>query len=156
MEFSRPEYWSRYIFSLFPTQGLNPGLPQCRRILYQLSYQGNKTKRQPTDWEKVLANGVTDKTLSSVQFSHSVFWLCNPMNHSTPGLPVHHQLPESSQTQVHWLSDAIQPSHPLSAPFPHSFNLSGPKNHLSQFIGHTASPVFEESKNVLPDFGIML
>ena len=39
--------------------------------------------------------------------------LCNPMNHSTPGLPVHHQLSESAQTHVHRVSDAIQPSHPL-------------------------------------------
>ena len=42
--------------------------------------------------------------------------LCNPMNCSTPGLPVHHQLPESTQTHVHRLGDAIQPSHPLSSP----------------------------------------
>ena len=41
--------------------------------------------------------------------------LCNPMNRSTPGLPVHHQLPEFTQTHVHWVSDAIQPSHPLSS-----------------------------------------
>ena len=40
-------------------------------------------------------------------------WLCDTMNHSTPGLPVHHQLPESTQTHVHWVGDAIQPSHPL-------------------------------------------
>ena len=40
--------------------------------------------------------------------------LCDPMNHSTPGLPVHHQLPEFTQTHVHQVSDAIQPSHPLS------------------------------------------
>ena len=55
----------------------------------------------------------------SVQFS-SVAWscptLCDPMNHSTPGLPVHHQLPEFTQTQVHRVSDAIQPSHPLLYP----------------------------------------
>ena len=43
-------------------------------------------------------------------------WLCNPMNRSTPGLPVHHQLPEFTQTPVHRVSDAIQPSHPLSSP----------------------------------------
>ena len=49
--------------------------------------------------------------LSSVQ---SCLTLCDPMNCSTPGLPVHHQLPESTQTHVHWVSDAIQPSHPLS------------------------------------------
>ena len=49
--------------------------------------------------------------------------LCDPMNHSTPGLPVPHQLPESTQTHVHRVDDAIQPSHPLSSPSP-SLNLS--------------------------------
>ena len=44
--------------------------------------------------------------------------LCNPMNCSTPGLPVHRQLPEFTQTHVQWGSDAIQPSHPLSSPSP--------------------------------------
>ena len=55
----------------------------------------------------------------SVQFSsvtQSCPTLCDPMNLSTPGLPVHHQLPEFTQTHVHWVSDAIQPSHPLSSP----------------------------------------
>ena len=59
--------------------------------------------------------------ISSVQFSsvaQSCPTLCDPMNHSTPGLPVHHQLPEFTQTHVHWVSDAIQPSHPLSSPSP--------------------------------------
>ena len=63
----------------------------------------------------------------SVQFSSVAQLcptLCNPMNHSTPGLPVHHQLPEFIQTQVHRVSDAIQPSHPLSSPFPPAFHLS--------------------------------
>ena len=46
------------------------------------------------------------------------------MNHSTPGLPVHHQLLELTQTHVHWVGDAIQPSHPLSSPSPPAFNLS--------------------------------
>ena len=46
------------------------------------------------------------------------------MNRSTPGLPVHHQLPEFTQTQVHRVSDAIQPSHPLSSPSPPALNLS--------------------------------
>ena len=46
------------------------------------------------------------------------------MNHSTPGLPVHHQLPEFTQTHVHWVGDAIQPSHPLSSPFPPAPNSS--------------------------------
>ena len=50
--------------------------------------------------------------------------LCNPMNCSTQGLPVHHQLPESTQTHVYWVGDAIQPSHPLSSPPPPALNLS--------------------------------
>ena len=50
--------------------------------------------------------------------------LCDAMDCSTPGLPVHRQLPELTQTQVHWLGDAIQPSHPLSSPSPSTFNLS--------------------------------
>ena len=48
---------------------------------------------------------------------------CNPMDCNTPGFPVHHQLPELVQTHVHWVGDAIQPSHPLSSPSP-AFNLS--------------------------------
>ena len=62
-----------------------------------------------------------------VQFSsvtQSCLTLCDPMNHSTPGLPVHHQLPESTQTHVHLVRDAIQPSHLLSLPSPPGFNLS--------------------------------
>ena len=57
----------------------------------------------------------------SVQFisvAQPCLTLCDPMNCSTPGLPVHHQLPEFTQTHVHWVSDAIQPSHPLSSPSP--------------------------------------
>ena len=50
--------------------------------------------------------------------------LCDPMNRSTPGLPIHHQLPEFTQTHVHWFSDAIQPSHPLSSPSPPAPNPS--------------------------------
>ena len=50
--------------------------------------------------------------------------LCNPMNHSTPGFPVHHQLPESTQTHVHWVGDTIQPSHPLPSPSPPALKLS--------------------------------
>ena len=56
--------------------------------------------------------------------------LCDPMNHSTPGLPVHHQLPEFTQTHVHQVSDAIQPSHPLSSPSPPDPN---PSQHQSLF-----------------------
>ena len=64
---------------------------------------------------------------SSVQFSsviQSCLTLCDLMNCSTPGLPVHHQLPEFTETHVHWVSDAIQPSHPLSSPSPPAPNPS--------------------------------
>ena len=68
---------------------------------------------------------------SSVQFSRSVCpTVCDPMNRSTPGLPVHHQLPEFTQTHVHRIGDAIQPSHPLSSPFPPAPN---PSQHQSLF-----------------------
>ena len=50
--------------------------------------------------------------------------LCDPMNHSIPRLPVHHQLPESTKTHVHWVDDAIQPSHPMSSHSPPAHNLS--------------------------------
>ena len=56
--------------------------------------------------------------------------LCDPMNRSTPGLPVHHQIPEFTQTHVHPVSDAIQPSHPLSSPSPLAPN---PSQHQSLF-----------------------
>ena len=62
------------------------------------------------------------KVFSSV--AQSCPTLCSSMDHSTPGLPVHHHLPEFTQTHVHWVGDAIQPSHPLSSPSPPAFNLS--------------------------------
>ena len=68
-----------------------------------------------------------------VQFSsvaQSCPTLCDPMNCSTPGLPVHHQLPEFTQTHVHWVGDVIQPSHPLSSPSPPAPN---PTKHQSLF-----------------------
>ena len=70
---------------------------------------------------------------SIVQFSsvtQSCPTLCNPMKHSTPGLPVHHKLPEFTQIHVHWVSDAILPSHPLSSPSPPAPN---PSQHQSLF-----------------------
>ena len=63
----------------------------------------------------------------SAQFSsvtYSCPTLCYPTDRSTPGFPLHHQLPELAQTHVHLVSDAIQPSHPLSSPSSPAFNLS--------------------------------
>ena len=65
--------------------------------------------------------------IEQVQFSsvaQSCPTFCNPMDCSTPGLPVHHQLPEFTQTHVHWVNDAIQPFHPLLSPSPPALNLS--------------------------------
>ena len=63
----------------------------------------------------------------NIQFSsvaQSCLTLCDPMNHSMPGLPLHHQLLELTQTHVHRVSDAIQPSHPLLSPSPPAHNPS--------------------------------
>ena len=82
-------------------------------------------------------------SFSSVQ-SLSCVWLCNPMDFSTPGLPVHHHLPEFTQTHAHWVSDVIQPSHPLSSPAPPTFNLSQHQC-LFQWVSssHQVAKVFE-------------
>ena len=116
---------------IFPTQGSNPGLPHCRQVLYQLSHQGNPqylTKfglwgggqnRRPWPWNIL--------TVFSLQFSSVTQLcptLCDPMDCSMPGLPVHHQLLELVQTHVHWVGDAIQLSHPLSSPSPPAFLFS--------------------------------
>ena len=71
---------------------------------------------------------VTSDQIRSV--AQSCPTLCDPMNHSTPVLPVHHQLPEFTETHVHRVSDAIQPSHPLSSPCPPAPN---PSQHHSLF-----------------------
>ena len=93
---------------IFSTQGSNSGLPHWQKDSLSLVPPEATTQ------------------FSTVQFS-SVAQLCptlyDPMDCSTPDLPVHHQLPEFTQTHVHWVSDAIQPSHPLLSPSPPAFNL---------------------------------
>ena len=75
--------------------------------------------------------------------SLSRVWLCDPMDCGMPGLPLHHQLAEFTQTHVHWVSDAIQPSSPLSSPSPLALNLSQHQGQLftsgGQSIGVSAS-----------------
>ena len=84
-------------------------LPPCGHFLYlQLEHMHNQIK----------------------SVAQSCPTLCDPMNRSTPGLHVHHQLPEFTQTHVHRVSDAIQPSHPLSSPSPPAPN---PSQHQSLF-----------------------
>ena len=71
-----------------------------------------------------------DYTLQFSSVAQSCPTLCNPMNRSTPGLPVHHQLLEFTQTHVHWVRDAIQPSRPRSSPSP---PVPSPSQHQSLF-----------------------
>jgi len=76
-----------------------------------------------TSWRYLTLRTIS---LSSVQFIQllSRVWLCDPMDCSTPGFPVHHQLLDLAHTQVHQVSDATQPSHPLSSASPPAFSLS--------------------------------
>ena len=94
-----------------------------------LQSQINKTGKN--NWQ--FTHSQHQALLDSVQFSsvtQSCRTLCDPMNRSTPGLPVHHQLLEFTQTHIHQVSDAIQPSHPLSSPSPPAPN---PSQHQGLF-----------------------
>ena len=108
----------------------------------QKIFQNRETYRKDKTWgnkrnrkQKLLANlnyqnrqnifAKLSKLLTEFSsVSQSCPTVCNPMDCSTPGLPVHHQLWEFTQTHVHWVGDAIQSSHPLSWPSPPAFNLS--------------------------------
>ena len=91
------------------------------------------------NFNKQLMRYFYTSNVSSVQFSsvaQSSLTLCDPMNCSIPGLPVHHQLPEFTQTHVHQVGDAIQPSHPLLSPSPTAPNTSQHQSlfHMSQLF----------------------
>ena len=96
------------------------GIKIARRNINNLRYADDTTLLAESEEE-------LESLLMKVQFS-SVAQLClipcDLMNHSTPGLPVHHQLLESTLTSVHQLGDANQPSHPLSSPSPPALNLT--------------------------------
>ena len=86
------------------------------------------------NWQNYRSHSFTLKLghKSNIKYKYSQFssvaqscpTICDPMDCSTPGLPVHHQPPDFTQAHVHWVSYAIQPSHPLLPPSPPSFNLS--------------------------------
>ena len=80
------------------------------------------THHAETEWIQLKIFESSLFQFSSVTQSYPA--LCNPNDYSTPGFPLHHQLPEFTQTHVHWVCDAIQPSHPLLSPSPAAFNLS--------------------------------
>ena len=97
-----------------------------------------------------------NSSFTPVQFNsvaQSCLTLCDPLDCSTPGLPVRHQLLELVQTHAHWVGDAIQPSHPLSFPSPPAFNLSQHQG-LFQGVSFFTSAVqyigFSVSASVLP------
>ena len=92
----------------------------------------------------VILIGVVIPSLYFTLVAQSCLTLCDLMNRSTPGHPVHRQLPEFTQTHVHWVSDAIQPSHPLSSPSPPAPNPS-PHQSLFQWVNtsHEVAKVLE-------------
>ena len=121
MALTRQEHWSGLPFSS-SGDPLNPGIermsPASLALASGFFIAGRPGK--PTNAKYLCL-------MQKFQFSsaaQSCPTLCDPMNRSTPGLPVHHQLPESTQTHVHWVGDAIQPSHPLLSPSPPAPNLS--------------------------------
>ena len=77
---------------------------------------------EPDRLLSMLSSQLSMHTVSSIAQLCVTLW--DPMDYSTPRFPVHHHLPELAQTRVHQAGDAIQPSHPLSSPFPPAFNLS--------------------------------
>ena len=94
----------------------------------------------------VVASGVTLWFQCIVQFrpgAQSRLTLCDPMDYSTPGLPVHHQVLEFTQTHVHWVGDAIQLSHPLPSPSPPAFNLSQHQGLFLVSSSHQVAKVLE-------------
>ena len=99
------------------------------------------------------AHSTTQESLQFSSVAQSCPTLCNPMNRSTPGLPVHHQLPEFTQTYIHRVGDAIQPSHPLLCPSPPAFNLSLNQSlfQVSQFFASGGQSIGDSaSASVLP------
>ena len=92
------------------------------------------SKRKRTVHVNAISDFKTHKDLSFSSVAQSCWNLCDPMDCSTPGFPVHHQLLEPTQTHVHRIGDAIQPSHPLSSPSPPAFNLSQHQG-LFQWVG---------------------
>ena len=101
----------------FPDQGSNPG-----PLHWECGVSGTRTPRKSSLYSFEMVSHTFPVHFSSA--TEPCPTLCGPTDCSMPGLPVHHQLPEPTQTHVHWVSDAIQPSHPLSSPSPPTFNLS--------------------------------
>ena len=118
-------------------------------ILQSYTYQDSmvlaqKQKYRPKQQDRKPRNKPTHLSVQFSSIAQSCPTLCNPRNRSMPGLPVHHHLPEFTQTHVHRVSDAIQPSHPRSPPSPPAPNPSQHQS-LSQWVNssHEVSKVLE-------------
>ena len=96
---------------------------KCKIVHWKLETSLKKIKETLNKWEVCLCLWIERLSIVSVQ-SLSHVQLYDPMDWSIPGFPVHHQLLELAQTHVHRVGDAIQPSHPLSSPYPPAFDLS--------------------------------
>ena len=112
-------YWTRFVWLMYSEANAEHWGLQHRKGLF-IRQSREEMEEQVSDLPSP-SLGFMDQFSSVTQ---SCLTLCDPMNCSTPGLPVHHQLLESTQNYVHWVSDAIQPSHPLSFPSPPALNLS--------------------------------
>ena len=122
---------------LIPGLGRSPGEGVGYPLQYSWASLVAQLGRNPAMWETQVQSLDWEDPLSSVQLSsvaQSCPTLCDPMNCSTPGLPVHHRLPEFTQTHVHRVGDAIQPSHPLSSPSPPAPNPSQHHFPMSQLF----------------------
>ena len=120
------------------------GIPDYLTCLLSNLYAGQEPTVRAgygTDWFQI-RKGVDQGCILSLCFSQfssaiqSCPTVCDPMDCSTPGFPVHHQHPELAQTHVHRVGDAIQPSHPLSPPSPPAFNLSQHQGFSNKSVLH--------------------
>ena len=107
-----------------PMDCSTPGLPAHHQLLESTQTQEWHTQTEIKSQANEMGMGNISYVLQFSSVAQLCPTLCNPMDCSTPGFPVHHQFPELTQTHVHWVSDAIQPSHPLLSPSPPTFNLS--------------------------------
>ena len=114
------QYWSNSAHQVCNTRKDMDFCSFCSVLYLQVSRTAPSTGRMPN---KNLLNRWMFPYLLFSSVAHSCLTLCNPMDYSMPGLPVHQQLLEFTQTHVHHISEDIQPSHPLSSPSP-AFNLS--------------------------------
>ena len=156
------EWLATPLQGIFPTQGSNLGFWHCRWVLYHLSHLGGSrvssdfihcrsqaslSHIQPTSSESEKCNPTSTLIkvpvlmlqFSSVQLLSHVQIFVTLMDCSRQGPPVHHQLLEFTQTQVHWVSDAIKLPHPLSSPSYPAFNLS---QHQGLISNESALPIW--------------